>query len=309
VGKRKTGTFDRMCIVNAVHSMASLFMSVTSEAPLVPGMLAFLGTNAVKALPETDDHIVSIALRRMTVVVRVSHPTDRDDRIIFGVSQPNAVALSPADNVPHETIHLHVQDRLLAQCFDELRKQSYPMERGPGSASPASPASDPAIEKLGRALRAEDDGDALQGPSAGATCLAIVLRLLTLRSNGLEPQARPHRTALPKWRLKRAFDYIEEHLAEPVTLADVAAFAGLSRMYFAAQFRAATGLRPHEYLLRRRIERAQDLLSTSCLTLVEVALSVGFQTQAHFTTVFKRFVGETPHQWRRQNRLAVGLSP
>jgi AraC-like DNA-binding protein len=282
-------------------------MSLTSEAPLAPGMLAFLGTNASNSISECDGHIVSIALKRMTVVVRVSHPTDQDGRIIFGVSQPNAVALASGDKhqMPHETIHLHVQDRLLAQCFDELRKQSLPMDHGLASASSAAMASDPVIERVGRALRADDEGDALQGPSAGATCLAIVLRLLTLRSNGLEPQARPNRTALPKWRLKRAFDFIEEHLAEPVTLAEVAAFAGLSRMYFAAQFRAATGLRPHEYLLRRRIERSQELLATSCLTLVEVALSVGFQTQAHFTTVFKRFVGETPHQWRRQHRQAA----
>jgi AraC-like DNA-binding protein len=241
----------------------------------------------------------------MTVVVRVSHPTDQDGRIIFGVSQPNAVASANTHHMPHETIHLHVQDRLLAQCFDELRKQSLPIKDGFVPANPASPASNAVVEQVGLALRAEDEGDALQGPSAGATCLAIVLRLLTLRSNGLAPQARPNRTALPKWRLKRAFDFIEEHLSEPVTLAEIAAFAGLSRMYFAAQFRAATGLRPHEYLLRRRIERAQELLSSSCLTLVEVALSVGFQTQAHFTTVFKRFVGETPHQWRRQYRQAV----
>ena len=278
-------------------------MSVTSEAPLAPGMLAFLG--ASNSISEADDHIVSIALKRMTVVVRVSHPTDQDGRIIFGVSEPNAVASADTHRMPHETIHLHVQDRLLAQCFDELRKQSLSIDDGLVSASPTGPESDPVVERIGRALRAEDEGDALQGPSAGATCLAIVLRLLTLRSNGLAPQARPNRTALPKWRLKRAFDFIEEHLAEPVTLAEIATFAGLSRMYFAAQFRAATGLRPHEYLLRRRIERAQDLLSSSCLTLVEVALSVGFQTQAHFTTVFKRFVGETPHQWRRQNRQAV----
>jgi AraC family transcriptional regulator len=281
-------------------------MPVTSEAPLAPGMLAFLGTNSDNPISEGNDHIVSIALKRMTVVVRVSHPTDQDGRIIFGVSQPNAVASPSADrhHMPHETIHLHVQDRLLAECFDELRRQSLP-SLDEGSASDPVRGRDPVIDSVGRALRAEDEGDALQGPSAGATCLAIVLRLLTLRSNTLPAQARPSRTALPKWRLKRAFDFIEGHLAEPITLAEIAAHAGLSRMYFAAQFRAATGLRPHEYLLRRRIERAQELLSLSCLTLVEVALSVGFQTQAHFTTVFKRFAGDTPHQWRRQHRRTL----
>ena len=69
-------------------------------------------------------------------------------------------------------------------------------------------------------------------------------------------------------------------------------------MHFAAQFRAAVGMRPHQYLLKRRIERAEELLKQAGISLVDVALTVGFQTQAHFTTVFKRFAGDTPHQWR-----------
>jgi AraC-like DNA-binding protein len=114
--------------------------------------------------------------------------------------------------------------------------------------------------------------------------------------------SRTRKTALPKWRLKRAFDYIEEHLAEPITLAELAASTGLTSMHFAGQFRAATGLRPHEYLLSRRIARAREELATSQETLVDIALGVGFQTQAHFTTVFKRFVGATPARWRQENR-------
>ncbi|SEF10367.1 Helix-turn-helix domain-containing protein [Rhizobiales bacterium GAS191] len=112
---------------------------------------------------------------------------------------------------------------------------------------------------------------------------------------------RRQRAALPKWRLKRAIDYVDTHLDEAVMLADLAKAVGLTSMHFAAQFRAATGIRPHEYVLRRRIERAQQLLLTANARLVDVALSVGFQTQAHFTTVFKRFAGTTPHQWRRDN--------
>jgi AraC family transcriptional regulator len=87
------------------------------------------------------------------------------------------------------------------------------------------------------------------------------------------------RTPLQKWRMKRVI--------------------GLTRMHFAAQFRAATGRRPHDFVLQRRIDRARELLGDPELALVDVALSVGFQTQAHFTTVFKRFAGETPHRWRR----------
>ena len=75
-------------------------------------------------------------------------------------------------------------------------------------------------------------------------------------------------------------------------------------MHFAAQFRVATGSRPHDFILRRRIERAQELLRDPSLALADIALCVGFQNQAHFTTVFKRFTGATPHRWRRWTPVA-----
>ncbi|WP_244553287.1 helix-turn-helix transcriptional regulator [Bradyrhizobium erythrophlei] len=75
-------------------------------------------------------------------------------------------------------------------------------------------------------------------------------------------------------------------------------------MHFACQFRAATGLRPHEFLLQRRICRAKELMRGTSMTIAEIALTVGFLTQAHFTTVFKRFVGYTPRQWRTVNQVA-----
>jgi AraC-like DNA-binding protein len=98
--------------------------------------------------------------------------------------------------------------------------------------------------------------------------------------------------------MRRVVEYVDAHLADPIGLADMAQSAGLTRMHFAAQFRHATGLRPHEYLMRRRIERAQQLLLDSRHNVLDVALSSGFRSQAHFTTVFKRFVGETPCCWR-----------
>jgi AraC-like DNA-binding protein len=124
-------------------------------------------------------------------------------------------------------------------------------------------------------------------------------RWLRLRSREAEKPADP----LQKWRLKRVLAYVDEHLGEPVSLADMARSAGLSRMYFAARFRAATGLRPHDYILRRRIDRAKQMLVETNEALVDVALDVGFQTQAHFTTVFKKIVGETPGRWRAFSRM------
>ncbi|WP_432807340.1 AraC family transcriptional regulator [Microvirga terrae] len=125
---------------------------------------------------------------------------------------------------------------------------------------------------------------------------AILMRVMSLRT----PQRRV--CPLPKWRLRRVEDYIDSHIDRSVRLADLAAASGLSQMHFAAQFRAATGYRPHEYLLKRRIDYAITLMSSTNFSLLEIALSVGFQSQAHFSTVFKRFSGTSPALWRHAHR-------
>jgi transcriptional regulator GlxA family with amidase domain len=155
------------------------------------------------------------------------------------------------------------------------------------------------VEGLARGLLAADQiGGSLGQIYAEYIGIAIVARIFTFeRESGLRERRKV--AELPHWRLKRAVEYIESHLAEPVTLADMASAAGVTRMHFAAQFRTATGLRPHEYLLRRRIDRAQEELVGTGMSLVDVALSVGFPTQSHFGSVFKRFVGRPPSAWRR----------
>jgi transcriptional regulator GlxA family with amidase domain len=75
----------------------------------------------------------------------------------------------------------------------------------------------------------------------------------------------------------------------------------LSRMHFAKSFRLATGFTPHEYLLFRRIEWAKNAMLNSRMNLCEIALEAGFQAQAHFSTVFKRFTGTSPAKWKLDN--------
>lgn len=104
--------------------------------------------------------------------------------------------------------------------------------------------------------------------------------------------------ALPKWRLRRVEQHVAAHFERSISLSELANVAGLSRMHFAAQFRAATGYRPREYLLNHRIEHAKSLLTATNRPLAEIALAVGFSTQAHFSTVFKRISGQTPARWR-----------
>jgi AraC family transcriptional regulator len=165
---------------------------------------------------------------------------------------------------------------------------------------------DPVIRRLNDALAATEAAhDSHSAICADALRLAILTRQFSRQSQAASNEAASDDNAsgrnvrsLQKWRLKRVVQYVDEHLGAKITLQDLAEVAGLSRMHFAAQFRAAMGLRPHEYLLKRRIERAEELLKCANVPLVDIALSVGFQTQAHFTTVFKRFAGDTPYQWR-----------
>jgi AraC family transcriptional regulator len=156
-------------------------------------------------------------------------------------------------------------------------------------------------------------------------CMEALRIAIAVRQFGLRPAAeRPTRTdqasvrgghvqGLQKWRLKRVVDYIDAGISSKMTSRDLAAVAGLSRMHFASQFRMATGLRPHEFLLQRRIRRAAELMRDTTMPIMEIALTVGFQTQAHFTTVFKRFTGYTPRSWRVGNHMSprseFGLAP
>jgi AraC family transcriptional regulator len=111
--------------------------------------------------------------------------------------------------------------------------------------------------------------------------------------------------ALPRGRLRAVVEYIEEHLDACPTLEQMAAVARLSVYHFARQFKAATGLPPHQYAILRRVERAKQLLQAGTdLSLAEVALRAGFSDQSVFSRHFKRLVGVTPGQFRTPARIA-----
>jgi AraC family transcriptional regulator len=103
---------------------------------------------------------------------------------------------------------------------------------------------------------------------------------------------------LPRRKLHTVIEYIMENLEGNLTLEQMAAVAHLSPYHFARQFKATSGLPPYQYVIARRVERAQHLLSAdSELSLAEVALRVGFSDQSQFSFHFKRIVGVTPRQF------------
>jgi AraC family transcriptional regulator len=108
------------------------------------------------------------------------------------------------------------------------------------------------------------------------------------------------RGGLASWQLKRAMELMSESLTQGSDLSRLAEECGLSTRHFARAFRQSTGVPPHRWLLRYRVQRAKDLLRTQVLPLAEVSQLCGFADQSHFTRVFSREVGVSPGKWRRR---------
>nr|MBA3528025.1 helix-turn-helix transcriptional regulator [Propionibacteriaceae bacterium] len=95
--------------------------------------------------------------------------------------------------------------------------------------------------------------------------------------------------------------YINDNLPRKLPLQEVAGAANMSPHHFARSFKAATGLSPHQYVVRRRVERAKALLADTDLTISEIAQAVGFADHNHLSSHIKRVLGVSPGALRRED--------
>jgi AraC family transcriptional regulator len=154
-----------------------------------------------------------------------------------------------------------------------------------------------------RALGVELDEPGLMGRLyAESLCCAIAIRALRLNHAAA---AAPARGGLASRRLRLVQDYIEANLARDITLADLAAVAGVGRTHFCRAFHKSTGIASHRYIIARRVERARKLLVETRSPIAEIALAVGFGDQSHMTAHFRRVVGTTPRRFREDAAPAV----
>jgi AraC family transcriptional regulator len=157
--------------------------------------------------------------------------------------------------------------------------------------------SDPQIETIISSFLAELRSDGLGG-RLFTESLTNLLVIHLLRHHSSIKQPSPTRTmGLGGAALKRVQSYIEDHLAEELSLAELAAQVHLSPYHFARRFKEATGFSPHQYVIRRRIERAKLLLTTTTWPLSHIAHIVGFASESHFALHFKQLTGLTPRQY------------
>ena len=128
----------------------------------------------------------------------------------------------------------------------------------------------------------------------------LAVRLHVLKSSGGRPAARrngsPH---LAKWQEVRAEDLISTSLASDLPIEQLAAACGLSTAHFARAFKNTTGLAPHQWRTRCRVEKVKDLLAKRTVSLSQIASECGFADQSHLTKTFSKATGLTPGAWRR----------
>ncbi len=306
-----------------LNSKAPRWVAVENEwrcppspaGPLAGGMLAsrWIDERAysrqVAVTHGADHHTICLALRSSRLELEVGGHSTHSGSVAPGMVQISAPAasLNAVLRDPCDFLHFRVPNWLLSARCQELEVCSWRNEQ---FADHSGFKDDAVINKLTQALLvAQAAMGGLHSGYVDGIASAIVARLITKPDDRPAPVSSRRLCGLPKWRLKRAVDYIDAHFAEPIHLSDMAAAAGFSRMHFAAQFRAATGVRPREFLLRRRIEQAKSLLSSTDLPLVNIASTVGFSNQAHLSTAFNRVVGQTPRRWKEANRIGTVVVP
>ena len=128
----------------------------------------------------------------------------------------------------------------------------------------------------------------------------LCLHLLRAHSAFGAPPAPAPRRGLADWQVRRVTDFMRQNLHRDIGLADLAALVGLSRYHFCTAFRRATGHTPHQWLTGQRVARARRLLAETELSVTEVALTVGYETPSSFAASFRKAVGMTPSNFRRE---------
>ncbi|MEW6499227.1 MAG: AraC family transcriptional regulator [Cyanobacteriota bacterium] len=191
-----------------------------------------------------------------------------------------------------EFIELYLEPTMLAQIADES------MEGSCIELVPQLKLCDPLIHQIGLALKSELESDGL-GSGLYAESMATALSVHLLRRYSVpKPVIQEYTGGLPRYKLKQAIEYINEHLDKELALAEIAAVVHMSSHYFASLFKQSTGLAPHQYVTKCRVEKAKQLLAKGELTIIEICQQVGFQSQSHFTKVFRKYTATTPKAYR-----------
>lgn len=200
-------------------------------------------------------------------------------------------ALSPE---PLESLHLYLPAETTTRLIEDLWDCDPNRIRLPDKLA----ASDPVLEQtmLGLLRAAEEDT-----PDLYAETAVEFITVHTLVRHCAMPS--PRSFGGDDARVRRARAFLRENLHRSLSLAEIAAEAGMSRYHFLRVFQSQTGETPHRYLTRIRIEHGRDALKHGSATVSEIAGQCGFASPAHFATAFRRETGVTPSAYRALHRI------
>ena len=264
--------------------------------------VALIATRAgvTRTLPSRDHRLVCHVGRPARATCRT------DNRTHHRLQSPGDLDLIPAgipgsweDGEASTVLLLGISPELLAAA---AVRAGLPAEAGPIELVPQLQLRDPRLEHLAWAfeaeLRSEDAGDPLYGESLGMAIAAHLVR----RYRASAGCAREPEGGLSPRQLKRVVEHIEAHVDGRLALAELAAVAGVSASHFKALFKRSTGLPVHQYVVRRRVERARLLLQEKAATIADVAAQTGFANQSHLARWMRRVAGVTPTDVLRADR-------
>jgi AraC family transcriptional regulator len=190
---------------------------------------------------------------------------------------------------PTQSLLLRLKPSLLAETAEAMGISSQNVDL-----APSIHVRDPQIERIGWMMQAEDDDEYPGGRLfADSLATALAARLLGLQFSRTHSKRK---RVLPAWRLRRVIEYIEAHLDENITLAELATVAGYSLSHFKPLFKQAAGLPVHRFVLERRVERARTSLLEGRKSITEIALETGFAHSSHMAHCMRRVLGMSPSQ-------------
>jgi AraC family transcriptional regulator len=283
------------------------------QAAATSDRLGWVGLEAERycATPAAEFSVPALTHHWLVLFVRPPQELDlRYEGVKRHVPPPaGAISLLPAGS-PHSVrlsggfkdhLHVYLEPGFVAQVAAE----AFDLDPARLTVPPLDGLELPHLRTAMAAVGAELANGGPGGPLA-AESLANVLAVHLLRHLSAPRRLERGRDGvLPRGRLRAVLEYIEEHLDGGPSLAQLAEVVRLNPYHFARQFKAATGLPPHQYVILRRVERARYLLQAGTdLSLAEVALLVGFSDQSQLSHHFKRLVGVTPGQFRTPSRIA-----
>jgi AraC family transcriptional regulator len=274
--------------------------------------LGWVGLEATRfrGAPDSELNQPAISHHRLFLLTR---PPEKLDLRYEGVKRhmpppAGSISLLPAGSPAlwrwsgrKDTLNIYLEPRLIGRVAAE----AFDLDPARLTVPPLDGLDLPQLRAAMAAVDAEMTAGGAGGPLA-AESLANVLAVHLIRHvSAPRRAARGRDGTLPRTRLRAVIEYIEEYLDAGPTLEQIAAVARLSPYHFARQFKAATGLPPHQYVIVRRVERAKHYLQAGTdLSLAEVAACAGFSDQSQLSRHFKRHVGVTPGQFRTPARIA-----